>query len=284
MQVNINGEITPVAQARISPLDRGYLYGDGIFETMRTYQGEIFKLAEHLDRLFASAQAIMLELPYTRDELQTELERTLAANDLVDQDAYLRLSFSRGESEGGIDPTGVDDPTLMVIAKPLADPQPLAKKCWEVVTVPTRRNHPETINPRIKSTNFLNNILAKAEAKLVGADDGIMLNQAGFVTEGTVSNIFIVKDGKLKTPPLAAGILAGVTRELVIDLANSLDIEVSEVNLTRHDLYTADEVLATVTTSEIIPITKVDGREIATGEVGKVTELLAQNFPRPNRE
>jgi len=282
MLVNINGEISSVEEARISPLDRGYLYGDGIFETMRSYGDKIFKLSEHLERLFASAKAILLEIPWSKEELKNEINRTLVANDLQKDSAYIRLSISRGESEVGISPMGANNPTLMIITKPLTPPDPkLHSEGWEVITVPTRRNHSETVSPRIKSCNFLNNILAKAEAKMSNADDGIMLNQQGFITEGTVSNIFMVKDGYLRTPPTSAGLLAGVTRQTVIDLARDLNFEVQEDNLTRYDLYTADEVFATVTSVEIIPIVKVDNRMIGEGKPGSITEKLFDNFPRP---
>ncbi|KXS41321.1 MULTISPECIES: branched-chain-amino-acid transaminase [unclassified Candidatus Frackibacter] len=282
MLVNINGEISSVEEARISPLDRGYLYGDGIFETMRSYGDKIFKLSEHLERLFASAKAILLEIPWSKEELKNEINRTLVANDLQKDSAYIRLSISRGESEVGISPMGANNPTLMIITKPLTPPDPkLHSEGWEVITVPTRRNHSETVSPRIKSCNFLNNILAKAEAKMSNADDGIMLNQQGFITEGTVSNIFMVKDGYLRTPPTSAGLLAGVTRQTVIDLARDLNFEVQEDNLTRYDLYTADEVFATVTSVEIIPIVKVDNRMIGEGKPGSITEKLFDKFPRP---
>ncbi|ADL13788.1 branched-chain-amino-acid transaminase [Acetohalobium arabaticum] len=281
MQVNINGEISPVEEARISPLDRGYLYGDGIFETMRSYGDKIFKLDEHLDRLYDSAQAILLEIPYSKEELISEIKRTLGANELVGEDAYIRISFSRGEARIGIDPTVDIEPTLMIITKPLTPPSPeLYEEGWKVITVPTRRNQVATVSPRIKSCNFLNNILAKAEAKLAGADDGIMLNQQGFITEGTVSNLFIVKDKILKTPPLSAGILAGITRKTVMETADRLGITVKEEDLTRHNFYTADEAFATVTSVEIIPIVKMDGRLIGTGRPGAVTERLFNNFPR----
>ncbi|MBM7624349.1 branched-chain-amino-acid transaminase [Sporohalobacter salinus] len=282
MLFNINGDILSLEEARISPLDRGYLYGDGIFETMRSYGSEIFKLDEHLDRLYNSAQAILLDIPYSKEELITEIERTLSANKLTEEDAYIRISFSRGEAELGIDPTEATNPTLMIITKPLTSPSAeLYEEGWEVVTVPTRRNHIETVNPRIKSCNFLNNILAKAEAKLFDADDGIMLNQQGYVTEGTVSNVFLVKDGILKTPPPSAGLLAGITRKVVIETADELGILVKEENLTRHDFYMADEAFATVTSVEIIPIVKMDDREIGSGKPGPITEKLFKNFPRP---
>ncbi|MCK8824825.1 branched-chain-amino-acid transaminase [Fuchsiella alkaliacetigena] len=282
MLVNINGEIKPLAEARISPLDRGYLYGDGIFETLRSYQGQIFKLAEHLDRLFASAKAVLLDIPWSKEELTAQIEATVEANGLTEQDAYIRISLSRGEAGIGIDPAVEVEPTLMVIAKELETPGPeFYEQGWKVTTVPTRRNHNETVNPRIKSCNFLNSILAKAEAKLVGADDGIMLNQQGFITEGTVSNLFLLKDKQLKTPPLSAGVLAGVTREVVIELAPSLGLTVKEENLTRYDFYTADEVFATVTSVEIIPIVEIDGRVIGEGTCGPVTAKILKGFPRP---
>lgn len=282
MQVNINGDITSIDKARISPLDRGYLYGDGIFETLRTYGSEIFKLEAHLDRLFASAKAILLEIPYTKEELKNQIKRTLGANDLLGKDAYIRISFSRGEAGIGINPNDASEPTLMVITKPLSPPSPeLYTEGWEVVTVPTRRNHVETVDPRIKSCNFLNNILAKAEAKMSGADDGIMLNQQGFITEGTVSNLFLVKEKELKTPPASAGLLSGITREVVIELAPKLGVEVTEENLTRHDFYTADEAFATVTSVEVIPIVKMDDRIIGKGHPGPITRKIFNNFPRP---
>jgi branched-chain amino acid aminotransferase len=283
MLVNIDGEILPVSEARISPLDRGYLYGDGIFETLRTYGREIFRLDEHLNRLFESAKAILMEVCYSREDLKREIERTLKANDLMGKDAYIRVSFSRGEAGIGINPFDAGEPTLMIITKELSPPDPeLYEKGWEVITVPTRRNHVETVNPQIKSCNFLNNILAKAEAKTAGVDDGVMLNQQGFVTEGTVSNLFLVKDGSLKTPPISSGILAGVTRKIVIELALELGIEVKEENLTRHDFYIADEAFATVTSVEIIPIVKMDNRIIADGYPGYITKEIFDNFPRPN--
>ncbi|SJZ81509.1 branched-chain-amino-acid transaminase [Selenihalanaerobacter shriftii] len=282
MQVNINKEIIPLEEARISPLDRGYLYGDGIFETMRSYGSKVFKLNEHLDRLYSSAQAILMEIPWRQEELAIEIKRTLEANDLSESDAYIRISLSRGEAGIGINPADAKEPTLMIITKPLSPPDPkLYEKGWEVVTVPTRRSQIETVNPRIKSCNFLNSILAKAEAKMVGADDGIMLNQKGFVTEGTVSNLFLVKDGILKTPPKSAGILAGITRKLVIELGLELELKVKEENLTRHDFYTADEAFATVTSVEIIPIVKMDNRLIGDGKPGPITREIFDNFPRP---
>ncbi|HDL10018.1 MAG TPA: branched-chain-amino-acid transaminase [Candidatus Omnitrophica bacterium] len=277
MKVYLNGELVDKEQAKISVFDHGYLYGDGVFEGIRAYDGVIFKLKEHLDRLYRSAHMIMLEIPLTKEEMQEAIIMTMKANNL--KDAYIRVVVSRGEGDLGLDPRKCTNPNVVIITdKIVLYPEELYEKGMEIITVPTRRNIPEAINPQIKSLNYLNNILAKIEAINSGYQEAIMLNHDGLVVECTGDNIFIIKEGILITPPAYLGALKGITRDTVIDLAGKRGIEVREEVVTRYDLYNAQECFLTGTAAEIVPIVKIDGRTIGDGKPGKITLELIKDF------
>jgi branched-chain amino acid aminotransferase len=273
MLVYLNGRFVPRDKALISVFDHGFLYGDGIYETMRAYQGKIFLLHKHLARLSRSALSISLDLPIPLDKIRKALSDSLRVNKL--RDAYVRLHISRGPGEIGLDPGLCPAPTMVIVAKPFHDyPVSLYDGGVSVAVVKTRRNHPLAMPPSIKGTNFLNNILAKIEALRAGAYEGIMLNWKGEVAEGTISNIFIVRKGVLYTPHTKSGILEGVTRDLVIRLAKKKRIGVLEVPLRPRSLMNADECFITNTTMEIMPVTTVDGKTIGSGRPGPVTKAL----------
>lgn len=275
--VYLDGQLVPKEEAKISIFDHGLLYGDGIFEGIRSYNGRVFKLNEHLKRLYDSAKAIALNIPLSLDELREATLQTLRANNL--SDAYIRLVVTRGVGDLGLDPQKCPKPSLFIItAKIKLYPEEFYQNGLEIITVATRRNIPEAINPCIKSLNYLNNILAKIEASNAGALEAVMLNSDGYVTECTGENIFIVKDGHLYTPPIWVGALRGITREVVIDLALKFNINFSEEVLTRYDLYTADEMFLTGTAAEIVPVVKVDGRTIGDGKPGKINTTLRAAF------
>lgn len=277
MKVYLNGELVDKESARISVFDHGYLYGDGVFEGIRAYNGVIFKLKEHIDRLYRSAHMIMLEIPLGKQEMQEAIVTTMRANNL--KDAYIRVVVSRGEGDLGLDPRKCKNPNVVIITdKIVLYPQELYEKGMEIITVPTRRNIPEAINPQIKSLNYLNNILAKIEAINSGYQEAIMLNHDGFVVECTGDNIFILKENILFTPPAYLGALKGITRDTVIELARKKGIEVKEDTITRYDLYNAQECFLTGTAAEIVPVVKIDGRVIGDGKPGKVTLQLIKDF------
>ncbi len=276
-KVYINGEFVAKKDAKISVFDHGVLYGDGVFEGIRAYGGVVFKLDEHLDRLFDSARAIMLRIPLDKEQVKKTIYQALEVNGL--EDAYIRLLVTRGIGSLGLDPFECKHPQLVIIADKITlYPREFYQKGLELVTVATIRNHPSALNPRIKSLNYLNNILAKIEAITAGVIEAVMLNHEGFVAEGTGDNIFIVREGTLSTPPMSAGILGGITRKVVIDLARREQMEAREENLTRYDLYCADECFVTGTAAEICPVVKIDGRVIGTGKPGPVTEKLSELF------
>jgi branched-chain amino acid aminotransferase len=276
-KIFLNGELVEKEEAKISVFDHGFLYGDGIFEGIRAYNGRVFRFEEHLTRLYESAKAIMLDIPLDRSEMKEAVLETIRANDL--EDAYVRLVVSRGVGDLGLDPEKCDEATVLIIASDIElYPEDFYKNGLKVATVATRRNIPEALNPRIKSLNYLNNILAKIEANQVGVLEAIMLNNEGYVAECTGDNIFIVKDGKLITPPTYIGALKGIKRGVVMEVAPEFDLEVSEEVFTRHDLYTADECFLTGTAAEVIPVVEIDGREIATGEPGEYTKKLIEKF------
>jgi branched-chain amino acid aminotransferase len=277
MFVYVNGHFVAKEDATVSVFDHGFLYGDGIYETMRAYQGRIFLLNKHLSRLRHSADAISLSLPLPLDKIGDALREALTVNKL--QAAYLRIQISRGPGDIGLDPALCPTPTMVIVAKPFKDyPQEYYERGAAVSIVGTRRNHPLALNPSIKSTNFLNNILAKIESLKTGAYEGIMLNWKGELAEGTISNIFIVRKGLLRTPGLTSGILEGVTRDLVLHLAHTSSIPVDESSLRPRDLLKADECFITNTTVEIMPVTRVDGRLIGDGLPGPVTQRLMQAY------
>lgn len=283
-QIWLDGQLVPAAQATVSVMDHGVLYGDGVFEGIRSYSGKVLKLRTHLARFFESAKAIRLDLPYCADELADAIRETLAANGRAD--GYIRLAATRGVGTMGLNPFLSPKPSVFIITCNLKMyPQELYDNGMKVITSSVMRNHPAALSPRIKSNNYLNNILAKIEAIDAGCLEAVMLNPQGFVAECTGDNIFIVKRGILITPPLHAGILEGITRNLVIDLAREQDLEVRETDLTKHDLYTADEMLLTGTGAEVIAVTEIDGRKIgpahdpaALGKPGPITLRLNKAF------
>ncbi len=276
-KVYINGKLYPKDEAKISVFDHGLLYGDGVFEGIRCYNGNIFKLSEHIDRLYDSAKAISMEIQLTRDELKDAVANTLKANNL--KDSYIRLIVTRGVGKLGLNPFLCAESQVIIITDFIQlYSKELYEKGLDAIIVPTIRNHSDALNPNVKSLNYLNNILAKIECINAGATEGIMLNKDGYVAEGTGDNIFIVKDNGIITPPTTAGILIGITRNVVIELANEAGTTVKEEQLTRDDLYSADECFLTGTAAEIIPVVNIDGRKIASGRPGKVTLSLLKKY------
>jgi branched-chain amino acid aminotransferase len=277
MKIYINGSFHAKADAKISVYDHGLLYGDGVFEGIRAYGGRIFRLKEHVDRLFKSAHTIMLSIPMTREAMAEAVVATVRENKL--KDAYIRLIVTRGIGRLGLNPFTCGTPQVIIIAdKIVLYPKAFYQKGLGVVTVPTQRNLGEAVNPRIKSLNYLNNIMAKIEAINAGVYEAIMLNSLGYISECTGDNIFIISNGRLLTPALYMGVLEGITRDEVIALAARDGIEVRETILTRHDVFNADECFLTGTAAEIIPVVKVDGRLIGDGKPGTVTQRLMEDF------
>jgi branched-chain amino acid aminotransferase len=277
MKVYLNGKFVDQSHAVVSVFDHGLLYGDGVFEGIRSYHGLIFKLREHIERLFESAHTIMLTIPMTKEALSEVVKQSLRVNRL--RDAYVRLVVTRGEGDLGLDPRKCARPTVFVIADKIELYQKsLYDKGLELITVATQRNVPEALNPQIKSLNYLNNILAKIEAITAGYEEAIMLSSSGYVTECTGENLFIVDHKQLLTPPPYIGVLRGITRQAVMDLGRKLRLEVREELLTRHDLFNADECFLTGTAAEIVPVVNIDGRRIGAGKPGPVTKRLQQAF------
>jgi branched-chain amino acid aminotransferase len=278
MMINLNGKMVPKEQAVVSVFDHGVLYGDGIFEGIRFYSNNIFKLKEHIDRLYDSAKAIMLEIPISKDQMIEEHVKAVKASGL--SDGYIRTVVTRGVGDLGLDPKKCKEgATYFIIADKITMyPQEVYDNGLTITTVAVRRNMGEMIDPKIKSLNYLNNILAKIEANNHGSLEAIMINQAGYVAEATGDNICIVKDGKLITPDRASGGLGGITLVTVLDLARKLKIPVQETMLTRYELYTAEECFLTGTAAELVPVTKIDGRVIGTGKPGPVTEKIRNDY------
>lgn len=277
MKIYMNGRFCSKADAAVSVYDHGLLYGDGVFEGIRAYGGRIFRLKEHVERLYRSAHAIMLAIPMTQEKMIEAVAATVRENGL--KDAYIRLVVTRGVGKLGLNPFNCGTPQVIIIAdKIVLYPKGFYQKGLAVVTVPTQRNLGEAVNPRIKSLNYLNNILAKIEAINAGVQEAIMLNSFGYVSECTGDNIFIVSRGALVTPALYMGVLEGITRDEVISLASREGIEVRETVITRHDVFTADECFLTGTAAEIIPVVKVDGRVISDGKPGPMTRRLMADF------
>ena len=277
MLIYIDGEFLPPEKAKISVFDHGLLYGDGVFEGIRCYNGYVFKLDEHLERLYDSAKSLMLKIPIPLDNMKQNVLETLRQNKL--HEGYIRLIVTRGIGDLGLDPCKCPNPSVIVIADKVSlYPQNYCENGLEIVTVSVRRNYPEAINPRIKSLNYLNNILAKIEAKQAGAVEALMLNNDGYVVECSGDNVFLVKNEIIFTPPPYIGILEGVTRNSVMTLAREAGFQVEERVFTRHDLYIADECFLTGTAAEVIPVVKLDQRIIGDGKPGKVTQKLIAAF------
>lgn len=277
MKVFLNGKLVNKEKAKVSVFDHGLLYGDGVFEGIRSYNCLVFKLKEHIDRLYNSAHAILLKIPMAKEQMIKAITDTLKANNL--RDAYIRVVITRGQGDLGLDPRKCKSPTVFIITdKIVLYPDELYRKGLSIVTVPTRRNIPEALSPQIKSLNYLNNILAKIEAINFNVEEALMLNQDGFVAECTGDNIFMIKNHTLITPPAAAGVLVGITRQVVLDLSSKLGLITKECLITRYDLFNADEVFLTGTAAEIIPVVSIDGRIIGYEKPGKFTLDLIKEF------
>ena len=277
MKIYINGKYYDERTARISVFDHGLLYGDGIFEGIRAYSGRVFKLKEHIDRLFCSAKAILLTVPMSPAAITAAVVETCRRNRV--RDGYIRLVVTRGPGTLGLNPNRCKNPSVIIIAgKIQLYPAELYQRGMEIITVPTTRNLHSALNPAIKSLNYLNNILAKIEANNAGCEEAIMLNAQGFVAECTSDNLFIVKDGRLLTPPLTAGALYGITRRVVLDLAAKAGLKASESDLTRYDLFNAEECFLTGTAAELMPVVKIDGRVIRNGKPGPATASLMREY------
>ncbi len=277
LQVWIDGQYYDKEHAKISVFDHGLLYGDGVFEGLRVYSGKIFESRHHIKRLFDSAKAIRLEIPYTPEQIEKVIYETIKLNNF--EDCYVRLVVTRGEGTLGLDPNRCPTPSMFVITDLIRlYPAEMYEKGMAVITASVIRNHPNAISPRIKSLNYLNNILAKIEAIDAGVPEAIMLNHEGYVAECTADNFFVVRDGAVSTPPASDGALEGVTRAVIMKLCDSSFIPMRECRLERHDLYIADECFLTGTAAEVIPVTKIDGRVIGNGEPGPVTKRLLEAF------
>ncbi len=278
MKVWFRDRIVPVSEACVSVFDHGLLYGDGIFEGIRIYNGRIFKEAEHLRRLFESAKALRLEMPMSAEQLSDAMYETMRANG-VTGDGYIRLVVTRGVGLLGVSATKAACPSVIIITDRIAlYPAEVYERGLHCMVSSYNRNHPNTVNPRIKSLNYLNNVMAKLEAHDAGANEAILLNPTGHVAECTGDNIFVVRRGELATPAPSEGILEGITRGVVMELARRRGTAVHETVLVRHDLYIADECFATGTAAEIVPITLIDNRTIGNGHVGPITKRLMQDF------
>jgi len=277
MKIYVDGKYQSERDAKVSVFDHGLLYGDGVFEGIRAYNGRVFKLKEHIDRLFCSAKAILLTIPMSPRAVMEAVLETCRRNKV--RDGYIRLVVTRGVGTLGLNPNRCKRPSVIIIAgKIQLYPEEFYEKGLEIITVPTTRNLHSALNPAIKSLNYLNNILAKIEANNAGCEEAIMLNAEGFVAECTGDNLFLVKNGRLSTPPLSAGALYGITRGVVIELAREEGLPVSEPNLTRYDVFNADECFLTGTGAELIPVVKVDGRIIGRGKPGPITQKLERKY------
>jgi branched-chain amino acid aminotransferase len=279
----INGKFYSQANAKISVFDHGLLYGDGIFEGIRFYNGRVFRLEEHLDRLWDSARSICLEVPMSKREMTEALLETVRQNDL--RDGYIRLLVTRGVGNLGLNPAQCETPSVIIIAATvMLYPEAMYQNGLTVVTVATRRTNPAALNPAVKSLNYLNNVMARIEANLAGADEALMLNDAGNVAECTADNVFVVKRGQIFTPPITAGALRGITRSVVFEIAAELAMKITEADITRHDVFIADECFLTGTAAEIIPVIKADGRPIGNGKPGPITARMIARFRELTRE
>jgi branched-chain amino acid aminotransferase len=279
MKIYLDGKFVDEADAKVSVFDHGILYGDGVFEGIRLYDGNIFRLDEHLERLEYSAKAILLDLPYTRQQLADATCESCRINGL--RDGYIRLVVTRGVGDLGLAPWNCSKPCVFIIASRISlYPAEYYVNGLAIVTVPTRRINPAALPATIKSLNYLNNILGKIEARQFGALEAIMLNDQGYVAECTADNIFIVHKGEVITPSSSQGALKGITRGTILDIAEEVKVPVREANMTRYDVWCADECFLTGTGAEVIPVTKLDGRQIGTGKPGPITQRILESFRR----
>ena len=277
MKIYFNGKLVPKEEAAVSVFDHGLLYGDGVFEGIRFYGGRVFRLEEHIERLYKSARAIALDIQMNPDEMARAVVQTIAANGLTD--GYVRLVVTRGEGSLGLSPRSCPKPTIFIIASTITlYPDEMYQNGLKLVTCATRRIAHGALSPMVKSLNYLNNIMAKIEAEQAGAGEGLMLNEQGYVAECTGDNVFVVKNGAITTPPISAGALAGVTRAVVFEMAQELGIPMAERDITRYDIYTADECFLTGTAAEIIPAVVLDSRPVNDGKPGPVTGRLIKRF------
>ncbi len=277
MKIYIDGKYYAESAAKISVFDHGLLYGDGIFEGIRAYNGRVFKLREHIGRLYCSAKSLLLTIPMEHRAMMRAVVETCRRNRI--RDGYIRLVVTRGVGTLGLNPNRCKNPSVIIIADKIQlYPHGLYRKGMEIVTVPTTRNLHSALNPAIKSLNYLNNILAKIEANNAGWEEGIKLNAEGLVSECTGDTVFILKEGHLLTPPLSAGALYGITRRVVMEMAEESGLKVSEPNLTRYDLFNADECFLTGTGAELVPVVKIDGRVIGDGKPGPITQKLVAQY------
>ena len=276
-KIYIDGKFYSEANAKVSVFDHGLLYGDGIFEGIRFYNGRVFRLEQHLERLWNSARSICLDIPMTRQEMTEALLETIRQNHL--RDGYIRLVVTRGVGNLGLNPEQCKNPSVIIIAATIAlYHEDFYRKGLSIVTVATRRSNPASLNPAVKSLNYLNNVMARIEANLASADEALMLNDAGNVAECTADNVFIIKHGQIFTPPTTAGALQGITRSVVFDIAGEFDIKVIEADFTRHDIFVADECFLTGTAAEIVPVVIADGRIIGNGKPGPITTRIIARF------
>ncbi len=282
MKIYLDGKFVEQQDAQVSVFDHGLLYGDGVFEGIRVYHGRIFRLEQHLDRLWDSAKAIMLKIPLSKEELTRACCEACRLNNV--RDGYIRLVVTRGVGNLGLNPFQCPKPTVFIIADTIElYPEKVYREGIELITAATQRVNAAAISPSIKSLNYLNNILAKIEAIHAGTIEAIMLNHAGYVAECTGDNIFIVRQGRVETPPVSDGALIGITRNVILELAVKLGLPVAETHLTRYDLMTADECFITGTAAEIVPVAKVDCRPIGDGQPGVITLKLMEAFRKLTR-
>ena len=282
-KIYVDGKFYAEADAKVSVFDHGLLYGDGIFEGIRFYDGRVFRLEEHIDRLWDSARSICLQIPMSKTEMTEALLETIRQNDL--RDGYIRQIVTRGVGNLGLNPTQCKKPSVIIIVAQIAlYPEAVYQNGLTVVTCATRRTNPASLNPAVKSLNYLNNVMARIEANLAGADEALMLNDAGNVAECTADNVFIIKRGQIFTPPITAGALRGITRSVAFEIAAELGIKISEVDITRHDVFIADECFLTGTAAEVIPVIKADGRPIGDGKPGPITARTIARFREMTRQ
>ena len=283
LTIYVDGKFVPESEAKVSVFDHGLLYGDGIFEGIRFYNGRVFRLEEHLDRLWDSARSICLEIPISREEMTEALLETIRRNGL--RDGYIRQIVTRGVGNLGLNPLQCKRPSIIIIAATIAlYPEEVYRNGLTIVTCATRRMNAAALNPAVKSLNYLNNVMARIEANLAGADEALMLNEAGNVAECTADNVFIIKKGQIFTPPISAGALRGITRGVVFEIAAEFGMKISEIDITRHDVFVADECFLTGTAAELIPVIKADGRLIGTGKPGPISARMIERFRELVRE